>query len=90
MADAFGGPEPARVDRVCPLEVGIAATAEVIGLTEWEDDDSAGLTVGLPISGPGFRTFGTTWKRSADPVLRMGLRLPAVVDPARNLFRLEV
>ncbi|NEC85361.1 hypothetical protein [Streptomyces sp. SID12501] len=69
--------------------VGVAATAEVTSLADWDDGESAGLAVGLRISGPGVRAFETTWKRSSDPALRVGLRFTAVVDPARNLFRLE-
>ncbi|GAA3900889.1 hypothetical protein GCM10023084_61680 [Streptomyces lacrimifluminis] len=69
--------------------VGVVATAEVTSLADRDDGESAGLTVGLRISGPGARTFETTWKRSSHPALRVDLRLTAVVDPARNLFRLE-
>ncbi|TDC64351.1 hypothetical protein [Streptomyces hainanensis] len=70
--------------------LGIVATAEVTTLTGWDDGESAGLAVGLRISGPGFRTFETTWKRSSHPALRVGLRLTAVVDPSGNLFRVEL
>ncbi|QJT03189.1 hypothetical protein G9272_25310 [Streptomyces asoensis] len=70
--------------------VGVTATAEVTDLTDWEDGDDAGVTVALRISGPGFRTFETTWKRSRHPALRVGLRLTAVVDPADNLFRVHL
>lgn len=69
--------------------VGVAATAEVTDLTDWDDGEQAGVTAGLRISGPGFRTFETTWKRSKHPALRVGLRLTAVVDPAGNLFRID-
>ncbi|GAB2921118.1 hypothetical protein [Streptomyces mayteni] len=69
---------------------GVAATAEVTSLTDWDDGESAGLTVGLRVSGPGFRTFETTWKRSSHPALRVGLRLTAVVDPSGNLFRVDL
>ncbi len=69
--------------------VGVAATAEVTSLADWDDGESAGLTVGLRISGPDVGTFETTWRRSSHPALRVGLRFPAVVDPARNMFRLE-
>ncbi|MDX3452201.1 hypothetical protein PV396_09660 [Streptomyces sp. ME02-8801-2C] len=70
--------------------VGVAATAEVTDLSDWDDGESRGVTVGLRISGPGVRTFETTWKRSSHPALRMGLRFTAVVDPGRGLFRLEL
>ncbi|MGW6922732.1 hypothetical protein ACWGA9_15865 [Streptomyces sp. NPDC054950] len=70
--------------------VGVTATAEVTDLTAWEDGDDAGVTVALRVSGPGFRTFETTWKRSRHPALRVGLRLAAVVDPADNLFRVSL
>jgi hypothetical protein len=43
--------------------------------------------VGLRGSGPGFRTFETTWKRSKHPALRVGLQLTAVVDPSDRLYR---
>lgn len=70
--------------------LGVAATAEVTGLTEWDGGESAGLVVGLRIGGPGFPAFETTWKRSSHPALRVGLRLTAVVDPDRRLFRVEL
>lgn len=70
--------------------VGVAATAEVTDLTAWDDGDDAGVRVGLRISGPGFPTFETTWKRSTHPALRVGLRLTALVDPADNLFRVQL
>ncbi|MER5198242.1 hypothetical protein ACWD3J_31550 [Streptomyces sp. NPDC002755] len=70
--------------------VGVAATAEVTDLTDWEDADDAGVMVALRIGGPGLRTFETTWKRSRHPALRVGLRLTAVVDPTDNLFRVSL
>ena len=70
--------------------VGVAATAEVISLTDWDDGESTGFLVGLRFGGPGFGTFETTWKRSRHPALRVGLRLTAVVDPDRRLFRVEL
>lgn len=70
--------------------VGVVATAEVTSLAEWEDAESAGLLVGLRISGPGVRTFETTWKRSSHPALRVGLRIRAVVDPAADVFRVDL
>lgn len=70
--------------------VGVVATAEVTDLTAWNDGDDAGVTVALRVSGPGFRTFEATWKRSRHPALRVGLRLTAVVDPHDNLFRVSL
>lgn len=70
--------------------VGVTATAEVTDLTDWDDGDDAGVTVALRVSGPDFRTFETTWKRSRHPALRVGLRLTAVVDPADNVFRVHL
>jgi len=70
--------------------VGVSATAEVVGLTDWDDGESTGFVVGLRIGGPGFEAFETTWKRSRHPALRVGLRLTAVVDPDRLLFRVEL
>ncbi|WP_329252284.1 hypothetical protein [Streptomyces canus] len=69
--------------------VGVPATAEVTELTDWDDGEQAGVTVGLRISGPRCPTFEATWKRSKHPALRVGLRIPAVVDPADRLFRIE-
>ncbi|WP_329233682.1 hypothetical protein [Streptomyces canus] len=63
--------------------------AEVTELYDWDDGEQAGVIVGLRISGPGCPTFETTWKRSKHPALRVGLRLPAVVDPADHLFRID-
>ncbi|MEH0420652.1 hypothetical protein [Streptomyces sp. B21-083] len=70
--------------------VGIAVTAEVSSLTDWDDGESTGVAVGLRISGPGVQPFETTWKHSSHPALRVGLLLRAVVDPARSMFRLEL
>ncbi|MEV5850532.1 MULTISPECIES: hypothetical protein [unclassified Streptomyces] len=69
---------------------GLPATAEVTDLTPWEDADDAGLAVGLRVSGPGFRTFEVTWRRSSHDALRVGLRLTAVVDPSGGLFRVDL
>lgn len=68
---------------------GVRATAEITDLTPWEDADDAGVVAALRISGPGFPTFETTWKHSLHSGLRVGVRLTAVVDPARNLFRID-
>ncbi|MER6133042.1 hypothetical protein [Streptomyces sp. NPDC001815] len=67
--------------------LGVPATAEITELTEWDTGDDGGAVVVLRVSGPGFRTFEATWKRSPHPALRVGLRLDAVVDPSANLFR---
>ena len=68
---------------------GVAAAAEVTELTDWDDGEEAGVTVGLRISGLECPTFEATWKRSKHPALRFGLRLPAVADPADHLFRVD-
>lgn len=71
--------------------VGVPATAEITDLTDfdWSGEES-GVEVGLRVSGPGFRTFETTWKRTHHPTLRVGLRLTAVVDPSGGLFRVDI
>ncbi|MDX3309967.1 hypothetical protein P1S61_12860 [Streptomyces sp. ME08-AFT2] len=66
---------------------GVPATAEITELTEWDTGDDGGAVVVLRVSGPDFRTFEATWKRSQHPALRVGLRIDAVVDPSGNLFR---
>jgi hypothetical protein len=66
---------------------GVPAAAEITELTEWDTGDDGGAAVVLRVSGPAFRTFEATWKRSQHPALRVGLRLDAVVDPSGNLFR---
>ncbi|MFC9618788.1 hypothetical protein ACFTXM_01875 [Streptomyces sp. NPDC056930] len=70
--------------------VGVPATAEITDLTDfdWSGEES-GVAVGLRVSGPGLRTFETTWKRTHHPALRVGLRLTAVVDPSGGRFRVE-
>ncbi|WP_327320125.1 hypothetical protein [Streptomyces sp. NBC_01235] len=70
--------------------VGVVATAEVTSLTDWADGESTGFVVGLRIGGPGCGAFETTWKRSRHPALRVSLRLAAVVDRDRRLFRVEL
>ncbi|MEU1517072.1 hypothetical protein ABZ490_33825 [Streptomyces sp. NPDC005811] len=67
--------------------VGVPATAEITELTDWDDGESVGVTVGLRVVGPGFTTFETAWRRSSHDALRVGLRLTAVVDPSRGVFR---
>lgn len=69
---------------------GIPATAEVTALTTWEDGEDSGADVGLWISGPGFPPFETTWRRSSHGALRVGLRLPAVVDPPHATYHVEI
>ncbi|MFJ9896484.1 hypothetical protein ACIQPR_24485 [Streptomyces sp. NPDC091280] len=70
--------------------VGVPATAEILDLTDLEGNgEESGVLVELRISGPGLRTFETTWKRSHHPFLRVGLRCGAVVDPAGRRFRVE-
>ncbi|MFD4877034.1 hypothetical protein ACFWOB_27250 [Streptomyces sp. NPDC058420] len=70
--------------------VGIPATAEIIDLTDfdWSGEES-GVEVGLRVSGPGLRTFGTTWRRARHPGLRVGRQLDAVVDLSGGRFRVE-
>ncbi|MGW1786224.1 hypothetical protein ACWCQQ_45230 [Streptomyces sp. NPDC002143] len=70
--------------------VGVPATAEITELTDWDDGEDVGVTVGLRVGGPGFRTFETTWRRSHHGALRVGLRLTAVVDPHNGSFRVEI
>lgn len=69
--------------------VGVPATAEITQLTDWDDGEEAGVVLGLRVSGPGFRTFEASWRRSADDALWVGLRLTAVVDPSGGRFRVE-
>lgn len=71
--------------------VGIPATAEITDLTDFDrNGEESGVEVELRVSGPGFRTFETTWSRSHHPALRVGVRLPAVVDPTAGLFRVDI
>ncbi|MCT9082615.1 DUF3592 domain-containing protein [Streptomyces fulvoviolaceus] len=70
--------------------VGVPATAEITDLTDFAGGEDTGVVVGLRVSGPGLRTFETSWRRSHHPALRVGRRLTAVVDPADNLFRVEL
>ncbi|WP_030620276.1 DUF3592 domain-containing protein [Streptomyces fulvoviolaceus] len=70
--------------------VGVPATAEITDLTDFAGGEDTGVVVGLRVSGPGVRTFETSWRRSHHPALRAGRRLTAVVDPADNLFRVEL
>ncbi|WP_406091691.1 hypothetical protein [Streptomyces sp. NBC_01013] len=71
--------------------VGVPATAEIAGPTDVDrDGETPGVAVGLRVSGPGFRTFETTWHGSNHPGLRVGLRIDAVVDPVDGLFRVDL
>lgn len=71
--------------------VGVPATAEITDLTDfdWSGEES-GVEVGLRVSGPGLRSFETTWRRGHHPGLRVGRRLAAEVDPAGGLFRVQL
>ncbi|MER7922490.1 hypothetical protein ABTY96_05035 [Streptomyces sp. NPDC096057] len=71
--------------------VGIPATAEITDLTDvdWSGEES-GVEVGLRVSGPGLRTFETTWRRTHHPGLRVGRRLDAVVDLSGGRFRVDL
>ncbi|WP_405866233.1 MULTISPECIES: hypothetical protein [unclassified Streptomyces] len=63
----------------------------VMGIvSDWDDGEDVGVTAGLRVSGPGFREFEATWKRSHHVTLRVGLRLTAVVDPSSGRFRVEI
>jgi len=71
--------------------VGVPATAEITDLTDVESDgESSGVEVGLRVSGPGLRTFETTWRRTHHPALRVGRKLAAVVDLSGGRFRVEL
>lgn len=71
--------------------VGIPATAEITDLTDFDwDGESSGVEVGLCVSGPGLRTFETTWRRTHHPAVRVGLRLKAAVDLSGGRFRVEL
>ncbi|MER5360125.1 hypothetical protein [Streptomyces sp. NPDC002785] len=71
--------------------VGVPATAEVTALTDFDwDGEGSGVEVELRVSGPRFRTFETTWRRSHHPALRVGLRLTSVVEPSAGLFRVNI
>ena len=70
--------------------VGVPATAEILAMNHWEDADDCGTAADLRVSGPGFRTFEATWRRAPHSAQRVGLRLDAVVDPVRGLFRVEL
>jgi len=69
---------------------GVQATAEVTAVTPWVDADDCGTAADLRVSGAGFRTFEATWRRAPHSAQRVGLRLDAVVDPVRGLFRVEL
>ncbi|MDX2971834.1 hypothetical protein [Kribbella solani] len=69
---------------------GVPAVAEVTGLGEWDDGESAGITLELRVSGTGFPAFETTWKRSASQGLRVGTRVTAVVEPGIGLCRVDL
>ncbi|WP_125263734.1 hypothetical protein [Streptomyces alboflavus] len=81
--------EPTQVSAV-GLRLAVCLYAVVAGLTEWDSGDDAGAVVVLRLSGPGFRAFEATWKRSPHPALCLGLRLAAVVDPSEGLYRAEL
>lgn len=71
--------------------VGIPATAEITDLTDFEwNGEESGVEVGLRVSGPGLRTFETTWRRTHHPGLRVGRRLKAAVDLSGGRFRVEL
>nr|BFE62953.1 hypothetical protein GCM10020063_074790 [Dactylosporangium thailandense] len=66
---------------------GVAATAEILTVSNHLGGEDPGLELRLRISGPGFATFEADTIRPDDPALRPGAALPAVVDPADRLFR---
>ncbi|WP_343243621.1 hypothetical protein [Streptomyces sp. SID13726] len=72
-------------------DAGVPASAEVTDLTDFDwDGETPGVEVELRVSGTGFRTFDTTWRRTRDVSLWVGQRLPARADPSSGLFRVEI
>ncbi|WDZ82421.1 hypothetical protein [Micromonospora cathayae] len=65
---------------------GVAATAEIIAVTNHLGGEDPGLELRLRVSGPGFATFEAETVRADDPALVPGASLPAVVDPVDRLF----
>lgn len=67
-------------------EVGVPASAEVMAMkhTSYDGEDRVALT--LRFAGPGITPFQATYHCANDRTLGVGDRLPAIVDPATNLY----
>ncbi|MEU4338333.1 hypothetical protein AB0F59_27380 [Micromonospora lupini] len=65
---------------------GVAATAEILAVTNQPGGEEPALELHLRISGPGFATFEAETIRPVDPALVPGAALAAVVHPADRLF----
>ncbi|MEV4824216.1 hypothetical protein [Micromonospora sp. NPDC049274] len=65
---------------------GVAATAEILAVTNQPGGEEPALELRLRISGPGFATFEAESIRPVDPALVPGAALAAVVHPADRLF----
>jgi len=68
---------------------GVAATAEILSVSNHLGGEDPGLELRLRISGPGFATFEADTIRGNDPALVPGVVLAAVVDPANRLYAIE-
>ncbi|MGC4868920.1 hypothetical protein ACLQ3B_26170 [Micromonospora sp. DT53] len=65
---------------------GVAATAEILAVSNHLAGENPELELHLRISGPGFATFEADTIRAIDPALVPGVVLAAIVDPAGRLF----
>ncbi|MEV4625568.1 hypothetical protein AB0J90_04680 [Micromonospora sp. NPDC049523] len=65
---------------------GVAATAEVLAVTNHLGGEETGLKLRVRISGDGFATFEAETIRAVDPALVPGAFLAAVVDPYERVF----
>ncbi|RMI28566.1 hypothetical protein [Nocardia stercoris] len=68
---------------------GLPAVAEVVAMTVTNDGESDWATMTLRISGPDVPMFEGCVRCHPEPMMRLGARLDAVVDPADNLFTLR-
>lgn len=65
---------------------GVAATAEILTVSNYLGGEDPGLKLRLRISGTGFATFEAETIRADDPALAPGAVLAAVVDPEERVF----
>ncbi|MCX5064686.1 hypothetical protein OOJ91_02225 [Micromonospora lupini] len=65
---------------------GVAATAEILAVTNQSGGEEPALALHLRISGPGFATFEAETIRPVDPALVPGAALAAVVHPVDRLL----
>ncbi|HEX7801830.1 MAG TPA: hypothetical protein VF471_03625 [Pseudoxanthomonas sp.] len=67
-------------------EVGVSASAEVLAISSASYGEETGMALTLRFAGPEVTPFQATYTCADDPLLSVGDRLGALVDPSTNAY----